>query len=196
MGVRVSKHWNPGKTPVALKPSRIRRDPVRIVSDIPSVRRVARRSDERETWFGIAGVMLFAAVIVAAIVAVSWATLFRDDPAAAAEDARFGQCYNGGSNCVIDGDTIQVHGQKLTIAGIDAPRIRDASCDAERSHGIDAAVLLAELLNRGRVTVGPTYINEFGRAVRTVQVKGKDVGKAMVDAGVARKYRAERKGWC
>ena len=192
----MSKHWTPNKPTVVLKPSRIRRDPVRPANEAPPARRTARRSDETELWFGVTGVLLIAGTIVLAIVAISIATFTRDDPAAAASAERFGQCYDGGANCVVDGETIFVRGQKLTIAGMDAPQIQGARCDVERSRGIDAAVRLADLLNRGPVSVGPAFRDDFGRVVRKVEVKGQDVRRTMVDLGLARRFDGRNRGWC
>jgi len=185
------KHAHPGKPTVELRPSRIRREPVTLVKP-----KVATTTRGQEIRGGVVGVLTIAAALAVAIVGISAVTLFKADPAA--DDRRFGQCYSGGSNCVVDGDTIFVRGNKLAIAGIWVPQIQEARCDGERSKGIDAAILLAGLLNSGNVTVGPTFTDDLGRSVRTVSVKGKDVGKAMIDAGVARKADPERKpkGWC
>jgi len=54
-------------------------------------------------WGGVAGVMLFAAALVVLIVSVSIATILHDDPAVDAQARQFGQCYNSGQNCVVDG---------------------------------------------------------------------------------------------
>jgi micrococcal nuclease len=192
----MSKHWKPGKKTVELRPvarpSRIRRDPVRIEE-----KKVQERSEEREIWGGVAGVLLMAAAVVAVIVGISIATFSRYDPAAEAKSERFGQCNNAdGPNCVLDGDTIYVGGQKVQIAGIAAPQIQGAQCDTERSRGIDAAVRLADLLNSGKVTVSPAFRDEYGRGVRSVQVKGRDVAERMINIGLARRYFGERPGWC
>jgi micrococcal nuclease len=179
-----------------VRPSRIRRDPVPVAAK----RRVRTVSPELEMWGGIAGVLLFAGAIAVAVIGVSVATYFKADPAAeaaaAAAEARFGQCYNGGANCVIDGGTIYVGGTKVEIAGMEAPKIQDSKCSQEREAGIDAAVKLVALLNTGKVTVGPTFRDEFGRDGRTVSVKGKDVASEMIRAGVAHKVRAEPQSWC
>lgn len=189
----MSKPWNPKKSTVALKPSRIRRDPVQL----QAVVKAAPVSREREIAGGIAGILLVATTLFAAIVGISAATYFRDDPKAAAEALRFGQCYNnGGPNCVVDGETIYVARQRLTVAGMDVPAIEAAQCDAERDLGINAAVGLADLLNRGRVSVGPPFADESGREVRSVTVGGKDVAKTMIKQGLARKPGGETKGWC
>ena len=191
---RVSKPWKPARPTVALRPSRIRRDPVRIE------KRVEAASREREIWGGVAGVLLFAFVLVAVVVGISVATLTKDDPAAAAAAARFDQCYTGAANCVSDGDTIHVAGEKVEIAGIAAPRIQDAGCAAERDRGIDAAVLLADLLNSGKVNVSAPSRDPSGREVHKVEVNGRDVAAAMVGNGLVRDAGSDAgssaRSWC
>lgn len=193
----MSKPWKPGKTTVALnpppRPSRIRREPVTLVG--PPKRRPAP-SRERELLGGIAGVLLFTGLIATAIIALSIFTVFRADPAAEARTRQFTQCYNAiGPNCVLDGDTIYVQRQRVEVAGMDAPRIEDARCDDERSRGIAAAVALANLLNSGRVAVGPPFADELGRTVRKVTVKGGNVAYRMIDQGLAHEAGSVI-GWC
>ena len=149
-------------------------------------------------WGGIAGVLLFALAIVIVTIGISVATIFRDDPAAAARSAQFGQCYNAqGPNCVLDGDTIYVSGVKVEIAGVEAPRIQDSRCARERDRGIEAASRLADFLNSGRVTVSGLFLDQSGRNVRKVEVNGHDVGQTMISAELARSYAgARRQPWC
>ena len=97
---------------------------------------------------------------------------------------------------MLDGDTIYISGERVAIAGMEAPRIQGARCDAERSHGIDAAIRLADLLNSGNVTVSTVFRDDYGRDVRKVKVKGHEVRNAMIDLGVARRYDGKNKGWC
>lgn len=187
------KHWAPSKPTVALKPSRIRREPVQL----QAVTKAQPASREHEIAGGVVGILLITAALVTAIVGISAVTLFKDDPGAAAEAVRFSQCYNApGPNCVVDGDTISVAGERLTISGMDVPAIQGAQCDAERELGIDAAVRLAELLNGGRVSIGPTFADDYGQDVRSVMVNGKDVAKPMIEAGLARRPGADKKDWC
>jgi len=147
-------------------------------------------------WGGVAGVMLFAAALVVLIVSVSIGTIRHDDPAADAQARQFGQCYNGGQNCVVDGNTIYVAGEKIEIAGVEAPQIQDARCSNERDSGIDTATRLAELLNGGRVTVGRTFRDPYGREVRGVQVNGEDLAQKMIGLGLAHPYYGAKQGWC
>jgi endonuclease YncB( thermonuclease family) len=147
-------------------------------------------------WSGVTGVLLFAAAIAVVIVAIGAVTFFRDDPEAAARARRFGQCYNGGANCVIDGGAIYVQGVRVEIAGIEAPSIQNAKCDAERTRGIDAAVRLADLLNSGRVSVSAAFRDASGRDVRKITVNDEDVAETLIDAGAARKSDGQGQGWC
>jgi micrococcal nuclease len=189
---RMSKPWKPGRKTVELqpgaRPSRIRRDPVRLLDKVEPP---TPPSPEREIWVGIAGVVLFAAACAALTVGISEIT--SHGKADAADSApQFGHCYNHpGPNCVLDGDTIYVGGQRLEIAGMDAPEIRGARCREEASRGVEAAVRLLALLNSGKVSVAGT-----GQLPRKVEVGGRDVGAAMIEAGVARKSGGTSPDWC
>ena len=192
----MSKHWTPRKTTVEMRPSRIRRDPVRLVERPSQVARTAVRSREQEMWGGVTGVLLMAAALLTLVVGVSIATMLHDDPGADARAGQFGQCYNGGSNCVVDGNTIYVGGDRIEIAGVDAPAIQDARCPKERERGIDTATRLAELLNAGSVTVGGAFRDPSGRWVQKVQVNGEDIDGKMIAMGLARPYYGNQQSWC
>ena len=199
----MSKHWKPDRQGAALRPSRIRRDPVPLAGSRirrappPVQKKVEPPSEEREIWGGIAGVLLLCVAIAVVTVGVSVATIFRTDPNAAADAARFGQCYNApGPNCVLDGDTIEFAGERVEIAGIQAPKIDGAGCPNERERGIEAAVRLADLLNRGKVATAGEEREPDGSVRTKVQVDGLDVGVAMVNAGVARDSSDGPGSWC
>jgi micrococcal nuclease len=113
--------------------------------------------------------------------------------------AEFGYCkWGGGTNCVVDGDTFYLNGDKVRIAGIDAPETHDYGCPSELALGNQATEMLHQLLNSGAVTM--TSIDRdrdvYGRLLRNVAVNGQDVGEAMVSAGVARDYGSGRRPWC
>ncbi|HVM23220.1 MAG TPA: thermonuclease family protein [Sphingomicrobium sp.] len=108
-------------------------------------------------------------------------------------------CHSGGGmNCVVDGDTFWIGGEKVRIAGIDAPETHPPRCEQEARLGAAATAKLRELLNSGAVTM--TSIerdrDRYGRLLRNVAVDGRDVGEAMVSAGVAREYGGGRRSWC
>ena len=199
----MSKHFKPGAKSVAIHPSRIRREPVRVKTpaEIQAEEDAAR---EREKWRTFGGLAFFAAGIAALAIAVGTFTYSHYDPEkAAAEAGRFRQCYAGPTgNCVLDGDTVRVAGKLsatsrwVDIAGLEAPRIDHAACGDEKTGGIAAAVRLENLLNSGKVTVGDSFLDEYGRTVSAVEVDGKDVAKAMIAAGVARAAIPDKRDWC
>jgi micrococcal nuclease len=108
---------------------------------------------------------------------------------------------------VIDGDSLmarariwlgQVVQVKIRIAGIDAPEIR-ARCGREHRLAVRAARNLTGLLsNRAALLRDIRYGTYAGRVVARVEtVGGRDVGTALVKAGLARLYFGKRRrSWC
>jgi endonuclease YncB( thermonuclease family) len=63
--------------------------------------------------------------------------------------------------------------------------------------GLAATQKLKELLGSGTVTISGSSHDQYGRELREVRVNGRDVGDAMISAGLARSYAGEkRQGWC
>lgn len=99
---------------------------------------------------------------------------------------------------VIDGDTIEVHGQRIRLNGIDAPESRQLCLDAAGEKyrcGQSAAMALDQLLEVAR----PTTCHEvdrdrWGRVVARCTAGGKDVAEAMVKAGHALDWPRYSKG--
>lgn len=112
----------------------------------------------------------------------------------------FGSCtWGGGTNCVVDGDTIHISGAKVRIADIDAPEVHDNyHCAAELALGQRAADRLRQLLNSGVVTMSPVDRDRdvYGRYLRNVQVDGRDVGAILVREGLAHAYHGYKEPWC
>ena len=145
---------------------------------------------------------------VVAIFATVWAVQFGVPakpfqnllhPSSAPVTASFGYCFTGGgTNCVVDGDTFWIGGEKVRIAGIDAPETHPPRCDYEAQLGEQATEKLHALLNSGAVTMTSVDRDRdvYGRLLRNVEVNGEDVGEAMVSAGVAREYAGGRRPWC
>jgi len=193
-------HWKPAKKTVELagpaRPSRIRREPVQLNPNVPVKPQRPLNYRERELYLGIAGVLIFAALISVGILAFSAFTAFRDDPVADARYAQFTQCYNAqGPNCVLDGGTIYVSGQRIDIAGLVTPRIGDAGCDLEHDRGVAAASQLALLLNSGRVAIGAPFRDRDGRAVRKVEVNGRDDALKLIALDLVREAGGDT-NWC
>ena len=113
--------------------------------------------------------------------------------------ASFGLCHSGGgTNCVVDGDTIWLGGENIRVADIDAPETHEPRCAEEQALGDRATARLHELVNNGTVTLTPIDRDEdsYGRKLRIVRVDGTSVGETLVSEGLARWYEGGRRGWC
>ena len=98
---------------------------------------------------------------------------------------------------VIDGDTFDLNGERIRVAGIDAPETHPSRCPKEARLGNAATEELAELLRGRPLWISGTKTDRYGRSVRTVRVGGEDVADTMIGAGLARSYDGgKRQGWC
>lgn len=115
------------------------------------------------------------------------------------ERVRFSFCHvGGGENCVVDGDTIWLHGEKIRIADYDTPETHDYRCASEKELGDRATQRLHELLESGSITLELIDRDEdqYGRKLRVVKVDGRSVGDTLVQEGLARWYQGGRQPWC
>jgi endonuclease YncB( thermonuclease family) len=113
--------------------------------------------------------------------------------------AKFDLCHEGGGrNCVVDGDTVWIAGEKVRIAGIDAPETHEFKCPAEAELGRRSALRLQALLSSGRLVATPADRDRDpnGRLLRNITVDGRDVGRTLIGEGLARAYRGGKKSWC
>jgi endonuclease YncB( thermonuclease family) len=98
---------------------------------------------------------------------------------------------------VIDGDTFDLNGERVRVAGIDAPETHPSHCVEEARLGVAATQKLAELLRGRPLWISGLVTDRYDRSVRTVRVNGEDVADAMISAGLARNYDGkQRQGWC
>jgi len=115
------------------------------------------------------------------------------------EPRTFGSCYNGGGiDCVVDGDTFWMAGEKIRIADIDAPETHPARCDEEARLGAAATARLQNLLNAGPIelAMGARDTDRYGRKLRIVMRDGQSLGETMVRDGLARRWEGRRRPWC
>jgi endonuclease YncB( thermonuclease family) len=92
---------------------------------------------------------------------------------------------------VVDGDTIEVHGTRIRLHGIDAPESGQL-CTADGAKygcGQKSALYLQETLGRSTVTCEARDTDRYGRTIATCSVHGTDVGTIMVAGGWALAYR-------
>jgi micrococcal nuclease len=148
------------------------------------------------------GVMLGGGVLAG--LAAGALTTGRGPPAASGVTpapiaARFGLCFTGGgTNCVVDGDTFWIGGEKVRIADIDAPETHPPRCDREADLGQRATLRLQVLLNAGPVILAPADrdTDRYGRLLRIVERDGESLGEQLVDEGLARRWTGRRLPWC
>ena len=113
--------------------------------------------------------------------------------------ASFGFCHEGGGqNCVVDGDTFWVNGEKIRVMDIDAPETHPPRCPSEAELGDRATRRLQELLNAGpfQMQAGGDDIDPYGRKLRVVVRDGDSIGSILVDEGLAREWSGSRQPWC
>lgn len=96
-----------------------------------------------------------------------------------------------GVSSVIDGDTIDIHGQRFRLFGIDAPESKQLCGDAKGKTyrcGQVAANALSNLIGRQTVTCEKKDVDRYKRIVAVCSVKGQDVGAYLVAKGLAVAY--------
>ena len=92
---------------------------------------------------------------------------------------------------VIDGDTLEVQGERIRLHGIDAPESRQF-CRLNGKPwqcGKDAANALAEKIARRPVTCEDLGRDRYDRIIARCTVAGEDLEKWMVSQGLALAYR-------
>lgn len=173
--------------------------------------RLLAQHRRRRWWPGRAE--LIAAALAGIFGGLAWAayplilgeTSVRADAPAAlldrpARHVRFSFCHSGGgTDCVVDGDTFRMGGEKIRIADIDTPETHPARCDREAELGAAATRRLHALLNSGAVSLETAGrdADRYGRKLRLVSVDGRGVGETLVAEGLARRYAGGyREGWC
>ena len=96
-----------------------------------------------------------------------------------------------GTASVIDGDTLEIHGQRIRFHGIDAPESRQL-CRLDGKPwqcGKDAANALADKIARRPVTCEDLGRDRYDRIIARCTVAGEDLEKWMVLQGLAVAYR-------
>ena len=93
---------------------------------------------------------------------------------------------------VIDGDTIEIHGQRIRLHGIDAPESGQTCLDNAGQKwgcGQQAALALQDLIGRRTVTCDERDVDRYGRTISQCFVGEVDINKWLVAQGLALAYR-------
>jgi endonuclease YncB( thermonuclease family) len=98
-----------------------------------------------------------------------------------------------GTASVIDGDTIEIHGQRIRLFGIDAPeggQLCTRPAPGERLRcGQQGSFALADRIGRGTVSCQRRDVDRFGRVVAVCFLGNEDLGRWMVLNGWAVAFR-------
>jgi endonuclease YncB( thermonuclease family) len=87
---------------------------------------------------------------------------------------------------VVDGDTIEIHGTRIRLSGIDAPE-HDRRCGSVRP-GQQSALALDDLVRGHSLRCEVSGLDHYGRSVATCFVGNTDIGGVMVEQGQARDW--------
>ena len=96
-----------------------------------------------------------------------------------------------GQASVVDGDTIEIHGERVRLFGIDAPESAQLCTASGREYrcGQQAAFALADRIGQNTVRCEPHDRDRYGRTVAVCYVGGEDLDAWMVRQGWALAYR-------
>jgi endonuclease YncB( thermonuclease family) len=97
-----------------------------------------------------------------------------------------------GRASVIDGDTIEIHGQRIRLHGVDAPEKGQPCFRGDGSVwrcGQQSALVLSDFLGASPVSCKQVDMDRYGRIVADCYVRGVDVQEWLVGAGWAMAYR-------
>ena len=98
-------------------------------------------------------------------------------------------------DCVVDGDTFWIDGEKVRIESIDAPEVK-GRCAGESALAGRATRRLAELLSNRPIEMTRNGADRFGRTLARVRTQGRDVGALLVSEGLARPWDGRKAEWC
>jgi endonuclease YncB( thermonuclease family) len=93
---------------------------------------------------------------------------------------------------VIDGDTLEIHGERIRILDIDAPESRQ-TCTADDGRewrcGQKAALALADWIGQRTVFCESDKLDKYRRHLARCAVSGQDLGEWLAGQGWAVPYR-------
>lgn len=129
-------------------------------------------------------------VLAVGAIAGSWLSI---DTTSAAETVSPRSVY------VIDGDTIDLNGDRFRLVGFDTPETYSPQCAYEKALGDQATRRLRELVASGELielAILPGK-DKYKRGLARLYIGRKDVADTMISEGLAHRYEGgRREGWC
>jgi endonuclease YncB( thermonuclease family) len=102
-----------------------------------------------------------------------------------------------GQASVIDGDTVEIHGTRIRLWGIDAPESNQLCRNDESLQyrcGAKAAIELDAFIARRPVDCSPVSLDQYGRTVALCSIDGVDLAEWLVRNGLALDWPQYSKG--
>lgn len=102
------------------------------------------------------------------------------------------------TNCIVDGDTFWLNGEKYRAMGYDTPEPMTNICggDRERHLARQASHRLLQLFNDREITIERNGRDRYDRILAVVRADGIDVGTILISEGLARRYPDGCEFWC
>ena len=98
-------------------------------------------------------------------------------------------------DCIVDGDTLWIAGEKIRLKDIDAPEVHGA-CRRERELAGRAAERLRQLSSAGHLRVTRAGRDRYGRTLAYLTVGGRDIGERLIEEGLAVAWPHGPTAWC
>lgn len=142
----------------------------------------------------ILGAVVLLALCLAIAAPPAWRDVAADlwtAPAAASPSPSDATSGLIGPARVIDGDTLEINGERIRLHGVDAFE-RDQTCGAGASTwycGLAGTDALTRRLDGRTVSCEPLDTDRYGRTVARCRTGGEDIGAWMVERGMALAYR-------
>ncbi|MGI9489214.1 MAG: thermonuclease family protein [Geminicoccaceae bacterium] len=93
-----------------------------------------------------------------------------------------------GQTRVIDGDTLEIRGERIRLFGVDTPELGQPWWDGdgrEQDAGLSSKEALSELVEGKRLAVNVLREDQYRRSVAIVKVDGRDIARLLVSQGLA-----------
>ncbi|MCP4286252.1 MAG: thermonuclease family protein [Gammaproteobacteria bacterium] len=98
-------------------------------------------------------------------------------------------------NCVVDGDTIWLDGEKIRLETFNTPEM-NGKCARERRLAQQATQRLRQILSSEPFKVSRNGKDRYGRTLATISNSSGNVGDVLITEHLAHKWRGYKEGWC
>ncbi len=103
------------------------------------------------------------------------------------------------SNCIVDGDTLYIDGEKIRVTGFNTPELFSPQCKQEAALARRAQRRFQQLVNGGPFEIRRNALRDrdvYGRKLRSLYRDGKPIGDQLIAEGLAHRWRGFKESWC